>query len=288
VDRTLALMAYALGAGRIASRVEIPAELPPLDVDASRIQQVLVNIVLNGIQAIKETGGRGEIAITAERVPGEANAGRDAVRIRISDTGPGVHPDVVPRLFEPFYTSRGVGQGSGLGLSVSYGIVAAHGGRLWYEPRPGGGSIFTLELPAAGRRTAEEPTVTANDRPLKVLAVDDEPALRALIGRTLGRLGHVPVVAGSAAEALEATSSQVFDLVLLDHRMPGTDGAELFRILLERDPSVAERTIVMSGDVMNPAIREFAEAHGLPLLAKPFGLEELRALIGEFVAPQRG
>ncbi len=149
VQRTLELQSYSLGAGAISVKLELPEDLPPVDVDRIQIQQVLLNLTLNAIQSIRGSKASGEIAITAshERRGDAGDAG--GVRVSVSDDGPGVPESARDHLFEPFFTTKPVGEGTGLGLSVSYGIVTSHGGRLWHEPRPGGGATFVVELPAA-------------------------------------------------------------------------------------------------------------------------------------------
>ncbi|MBA2556207.1 MAG: PAS domain S-box protein, partial [Chloroflexi bacterium] len=156
VERTLDLQSYAFGPGRITPVLEIPADLPPIDVDPGQVQQVLLNLTLNAIQAIRGTQTTGSITVSACRAAPSEQAGNGSdpdggvVRITVGDDGPGIPPGMQGRLFEPFFTTKEVGQGTGLGLSVSYGIVTSHRGRLWYEPREGGGSTFVMELPVAG------------------------------------------------------------------------------------------------------------------------------------------
>jgi len=149
VASTLQLQSYSIGAGRIDVNVAIPSSLPVVDIDRAQMQQVLLNLTQNAIQAIRDSGRPGSIDVTAE-----SDAGRDGraiVRVRITDSGPGVPPPLRSQLFLPFFTTKAPGEGTGLGLSVSFGIVAAHGGRLWYEPGPDDhGASFVVELPVEG------------------------------------------------------------------------------------------------------------------------------------------
>ena len=148
IERTLELHAYALRAGRIEIRLLLPTDLPTVWADAAQIQQVLLNLTLNAIQAIRGGQPNGTITISA-RSDGRSEATAPVVRLRVEDDGPGVAEKVRPHLFEPFFTTKEVGQGTGLGLSVSYGIVATHGGKLWFEPAAAGGAVFVLELPTS-------------------------------------------------------------------------------------------------------------------------------------------
>ena len=158
VASTLQLQSYSIGAGQIDVRQDVPAALPAVDVDRAQMQQVLLNLTQNAIQAIRGTGKPGTIDVTAEA--GRSRDDQAVVRLRITDSGPGVEPALRPQLFLPFFTTKAPGEGTGLGLSVSFGIVAAHGGRLWFEPGPNDrGASFVLELPVEGGSVAAAPVV---------------------------------------------------------------------------------------------------------------------------------
>jgi len=190
IERTLELHAYALRAGRIEIRLLLPTDLPAVWVDTAQIQQVLLNLTLNAIQAIRAGRLSGTITISARSDAGSGSSA-SVVRLRVEDDGPGVEESVRPRLFEPFFTTKQVGQGTGLGLSVSYGIVATHAGRLWFEPATNGGAAFILELPTsetAGGDSGENSSPSSASRPAagtaparsvrRILVVDDEPSIR--------------------------------------------------------------------------------------------------------------
>jgi PAS domain S-box-containing protein len=164
VQSVLELQSYALNTDKIQVKVEIPASLPLVDLDRAQLQQVLLNLTINAIQALRsrDRTAPGHLWVTAAMVKvrslAAANRGEkpidDAgrVRITINDDGPGVPESARPRLFDPFFTTKQPGEGTGLGLSVSFGIVAAHRGLLWYEPGPSGvGSSFILELPVSAQ-----------------------------------------------------------------------------------------------------------------------------------------
>lgn len=294
VERTLELHAYALGAAGITVDRQLPAELPLVDVDPGQIQQVLLNLTLNAIQAIRSEGRGGMITVAADTLRDEG--GRERVRLSISDDGPGVSADVQPHLFEPFFTTKAVGEGTGLGLSVSYGIIAAHSGRLWYEPTDRRGATFVLELPA-GTRAADRaagsalvpsisrPSATRRRQPgAAILAVDDEPSVGEVVKRALGRDGHRVTLASSGDEALEKLRAEHFDVLLVDHRMSGMDGIELYRRAVEMRPELRHRAVIMSGDVLNAALRSFASDSSVRMLAKPFDVPSLVGAIDEILA----
>ena len=308
IESVLALHSYGIASTNISLDLDLPPDLPPVDVDRSQLQQVLLNLTLNAIQAIRATGRSGTIAIRARAVRGEA--GVEKVCLSITDDGPGVEPDIRSRLFLPFFTTREPGEGTGLGLSVSFGIVAAHGGRLWYEPGPGGrGASFSMELPVhsttgafgpaaavasplpspsaadAARGAAAQPTDPDSGpvRP-RVLVLDDEPAIRAFLTKVL-RLGNFePIVTQFGQEAVERAREEAFDAVLVDHRMPGMSGTEVYEAVVAIRPDLADRFIFMSGDVLNPDLQRFAEGRDIGLLAKPFDIETVLRVVRAVVA----
>jgi len=169
VQSVLELQSYALNTNQIKVKVDIPASLPEVDLDRAQLQQVLLNLTINAIQALRgrdrSTPGHLWLAASLVKTRPSASGSRsekapddgDRVRITVLDDGPGVPEPARPRLFDPFFTTKRPGEGTGLGLSVSFGIVAAHGGLLWYEPGPSGvGSSFILELPVSGHGADHE------------------------------------------------------------------------------------------------------------------------------------
>ncbi|HET7031464.1 MAG TPA: PAS domain S-box protein [Candidatus Limnocylindrales bacterium] len=296
IESVLGLQSYVFSHNRISVEVAIPDDLPALLVDRGQLQQVLINLTFNSAQAIRDEGRPGRIRIAATR--GAAGGGR-TVRIAIEDDGPGVSAEVRDRLFVPFVTTKPPGQGTGLGLSVSFGIVAGHGGTLRHEPSPGGGATFVIELPVETETETEAPTSAAEpavaadaanvppltharlpeDRRVRILVLDDEASLRELLGRVLARSGYEPVLVSTGAAALDVVRSDPPAAILCDHRMAGMSGTEFHTAVGEIDPDLARRFAFMSGDVLNPELREFAQARGVHLLSKPFDIATVAALV---------
>ncbi|HEX7590856.1 MAG TPA: response regulator [Candidatus Limnocylindrales bacterium] len=393
VNSVLELQSYALNTNQIVVKVEIPATLPEVDLDRAQFQQVLLNLTINAIQAIRSRDRKtpAHLWIGAGLVKGRAAAGTSRservfddqarVRITIRDDGPGVPESARARLFDPFFTTKQPGEGTGLGLSVSFGIVAAHGGHLWYEPGPGGvGSSFVLELPvtariddrddvvmpdgsrtrqpADGQSTTKEagsgqttrrlttqpaaeagatpaaassaathaeapaapssataarpptpavpptkavpPTpastapadesaagtpalIPAAHRPL-VLALDDEPSIRAFLRKALAAAGMDCLPFQDGVQALDSLRETNFDVMLIDHRMAGMSGTEFYEAAVAFRPELAKRAIFMSGDVLNPDLRGFATQRGIRLLAKPFDIDAVIRVVRETVS----
>ena len=301
VDSVLVLQSYSFGKGGLQVILDIPDDLPPILVDRAQIQQVLINLTVNAAQAIQDSGIGGTLRIAATSA--ERPDGWPVVRIEVSDDGPGVDTDLTDRLFVPFVTSTAPGKGTGLGLSVSFGIVTGHGGTLHHQPGPGGiGATFVIELPlgsgtadtheprgfaglasaAIGERELVErtaPTSTTSvdgdgtsRRPIRVLVLDDEQAIREFLGRALRRAGYEPVLAPTGPAALEYVRSSPPDAILCDHRMAGMSGTEFHDAVAAISPELGRRFAFMSGDVLNPELREFAASRGILLLAKPFDI----------------
>lgn len=314
VDSVLGLQSYLMSRSRLEVDVDMPADLPFLSVDRSQLQQVLINLTVNAAQAIQELRRSGRIVIAAREV---SRAGPRMVRISVADDGPGVDPAMTSRLFMPFATTKQPGAGTGLGLSVSFGIVAGHGGTLRYEANPGGGAVFVIELPvsvpgseavtmareavagarpAATARSATEaiPARTvpsaglAGGRPTRILVLDDESAIRDVLGRVLKRAGYEAILAASGAEALELVAADPPDAILCDHRMAGMDGTEFHAAVMAIAPHLRSRFVFMSGDVLNPELHEFAEAVGAHLLAKPFDIATVGATIAALLSVEAG
>ncbi|HEY3164008.1 MAG TPA: PAS domain S-box protein [Candidatus Limnocylindrales bacterium] len=309
LDSVLGLQAYVLSHNRVTVDVDLAPNLPRLLVDRSQIQQVLINLTLNAAQAISAEHRPGTIRIHARPVDGP---GGGAVRIEIADTGPGIPSEIVNSLFVPFLTTKPPGAGAGLGLSVSFGIVASHGGTLRHERNADGGATFIIELPiggaaaaesaAASRRGAEAAasdtaapraaavapdlgrpsdavTAAAATRPQRVLVLDDEPSIRDLLGRLLSRTGRQPILVATGAEALDIVAGDPPDAILCDYRMAGMTGTEFHAAVMSVAPHLAGHFAFMSGDVLNPELREFAEARAIHLLAKPFDLATVGSIV---------
>ncbi len=308
VDSVLALQSYAIGAGQITVELEIAEDLPAVELDRGQLQQVLINLTHNAVYAIKHGGGS-RIRITT----GVEGSGDTAcVRVTVMDDGPGVAPEHVGRLFDTFFTTKPPADGTGLGLPISYGIVHAHGGELRYIPSGfGRGAAFTFDLPVRGNHerpgtlsTAADadtddvavrsarpgrPTTRATTASGTILVVDDEPAIRAFLGKALRALGYDAVLAQTGEEAVAAATTGSIDAVLCDHQMAGMSGREVFHALATERPELRNAFVMMSGDVGNDDLTAFTARHPVSILAKPFDLETLAATMAAVVpTDQRG
>ncbi|MBW2057662.1 MAG: response regulator [Deltaproteobacteria bacterium] len=213
-------------------RVEIQEDrrhLPPVSGNPSELREVITNLVLNAIDAMPNGGS---LIIRTE-------TDRRINKIHIQDTGTGIPPEDLDRIFQPFFTTKGANS-SGLGLSVSYGIIRRHGGTLQVKSEPGKGTTFTIQLhvspEALEESEAERPP--RSGRTAKVLVIEDDSRIRANLQETLSMAGHEVTLAENAKQGISLFKEGAYDVVFTDLSMPEISGWELARIIKERDPSV--------------------------------------------------
>ncbi len=274
VERCMELKSHDFRINNISASASVPFDLAEIKIDEQLMTQVIVNILNNAEQACVAAHGRGHISVTVREIDG-------STRISISDDGPGIPAENLSKVFDPFFTTKDVGEGTGLGLSVSYGIIAQLGGKLWAESDGLTGATFHIEVPpAAAIRTAEP--ADGEDLPeresrshLHVLVVDDEPDLRNILVRLLQRNHHTVDQAADGEEAWRKLQDQHFDCVLLDLRMAGTDGQELFQRISSSYPSLADKVIFITGDLANARTRSFLNALSNLVLEKPISVWDL-------------
>jgi PAS domain S-box-containing protein len=278
VERALELRKQTLQVTGVEVERVIAPDLLPVWGDATQLEQVVLNLVLNAEQAARLGGLPARVTVRMA-VHGEH------VRLAVSDTGLGIPPEILPKIFEPFFTTKPVGQGTGLGLSICYSLVEAHHGRIWAESPPGGGATFVVDLPACATGATPEPaTGRLPERTVsrgRVLVIDDEPDVAETVGAILESLGQTVTVAigGEAGwERLSAPEAQ-YDVVTIDFKMPDTPGPVLWQRLRSIRPDLAERVVFITGDTADPDTQRAIEAAGRPVLYKPFSVTALAALL---------
>jgi len=269
VEQTLALRINQLQVSAIAVEKKFTRGLPSVLADQHQLEQVFLNLLLNAEQAILEGKHGGRITLTTS-----VNRDGRSVYAEVIDDGPGIPAEALPHVFEPFFTTKTVGTGTGLGLSVSYGIVEEHGGHLGVESRPGR-TVFRLELPVAqstaARRAAPAGSpmiVTGEGR--TALVVEDEASVLDLIVTILSQTGWRVDVATGGHEGLERVRRQRYDLIVSDIRMPDGDGEEFYRDATLGDPSLNQRFIFITGDTANREAFKFLREAGVLVVEKPF------------------
>jgi two-component system NtrC family sensor kinase len=282
LDRALELKSYDFRTNNIEVSREWPTDLPATLLDEHQMVQVILNILTNAEQAMVMSRGKGRLHVRSFRE-------RDNIRISISDDGPGISPECLKRVFEPFFTTKEVGKGTGLGLSICYGLVEQHGGHLWGESHPGNGTTFHIEIPIVGPEknpeTAEKGTTEIAGIKAKRLAtkhlmvVDDEPDIRDLLARSLELERYTVDLAENGQEAWRKLQGRPYDCIVMDLKMSGMSGPELYRLMEESLPELAKKVIFMTGDKMSPDTSEFISSVDNLTMAKPFTMKELQLQI---------
>ncbi len=283
IQESLKMLRSTLPAN-IEFQTSIPSENFTIEANSTQIHQILINLCTNAAQAMKESGGR--LAVSLEQVdlkrkeivfdthllPG------DYIKLTVRDTGDGIDPKHMQRIFDPYFTTKEVGKGTGMGLSIALGIVKAHGGGIRSESRIGGGTTFEVFLPRVRQDARQE---TIHDKQAlpsgteRILFVDDEKMLVDLNQARLHYLGYTVTSAVDPNQALELFQSDPgsFELVITDMTMPGMNGDRLSRHILDIREDIP---IILCTGYSERISRESAKAAGLAgYLEKPVDMQTL-------------
>jgi two-component system cell cycle sensor histidine kinase/response regulator CckA len=283
-------------------------DLWPVKVDVSQFEQVIVNLAVNARDAMPD-GGKLTIrtlnmpAKDVERFDYKGMPVADYVAIEVTDTGTGIPPEIVDKIFEPFFSTKEVGKGTGLGLSTVYGIVKQTGGFVYVDSAAGRGTTFRIFLPrhvveaeavqdatpdaaaavpdAASAESAPKPRATDLTGQGTILLVEDEDGLRSLNARGLRSRGYTVIEAENGQDALEAMEREqgAVDLVVSDVVMPEMDGPTMLIEMRKRSPDI--RIIFVSGYAEDAFEKSLPEGQQFNFLAKPFTLSQLVAAVKE-------
>ncbi len=278
---------------------ELKPDLPLIKADPSQIYQVLLNLCVNARDAVMTKGG-GKIILQTfdshlERkrfLTGDVSEPGQYVAVSVIDDGPGIPPEILEKIFDPFFTTKKPGQGTGLGLSVVYGIVRNHGGYVDVLTKPGQGTEIIVYLPVSRQKEEEILAVTSKFTEYKrdktkikghetILLVDDEEEVRKLCKAILEENGYKVLLAANGEEAIRLFKEygDKIDLVLLDLIMPGKDGIEVFHELKRLDPNV--KVILVTGYVMDKKAQMLLQEGAYRFLTKPYRFHELLGIIRE-------
>ena len=272
--------AAALVQAELRSRARLAldlGELPPAPGAWTRLSQVTLNLLINAAQAITPGGPEhNEVVVTTRYVDG-------ALRIQVRDSGCGIPPAALSRIFDPFYTTKPLGEGTGLGLAIGYDIVRRLGGSIAVDSELGSGSSFTVTLPyVAVHATAPLRIERVVEVGGSVLVVDDERALASAIARELGARLQVELV-HSGSDALRALGARPLRRGVVRSAHARSSGAEVYRRVQARDRAQAERFVFITGVAGAAGEAAFLRQAGRPVLEKPFGMHELWRTVGAIV-----
>ncbi|KAF0095160.1 MAG: histidine kinase/response regulator receiver domain-containing protein [Puniceicoccaceae bacterium 5H] len=281
----------------VSIQQDIPTEAGIVRVDRTAIQQVVINLCINAAQAMSDDGGvlaievsdclLGEQEVRDFRADGRGGA---YARIKVQDNGKGIPADVVERIFDPFFTTKEAGEGTGLGLTVSQGVVKRHGGFITVDTEVGRGSTFCVYLPLIDDEDAlpNETTASVPGGQERVMLIDDEPRLLEAVQLLLNRLGY-DVVAHqdsiAACEWLEAQSERPVDLIITDQTMPRMTGLQVARRVLQRWPDIPVLLTTGYSDKAKPEVVKAAGIHSI--VYKPFQPRELARQLRAVFEPER-
>ena len=277
IEKTIELVEYDLRSKGVTFVRNFGKNLPFIMADFFQLQQVFVNLINNASQAILSKKQSGRITFTTRVVD-------NFVEIAVEDDGPGISPDILHKIFDPFFTTKEVGKSTGLGLSVSFGIVHEHDGKITVKSEMGKGTVFTLRFPFLENSkilesSEEKKSSIQNIKGKKILVVDDEEVILSLLRLIYGKAGNRIETAKNGRKALEKLETDSFDLILADLRMPEMDGEQFFAHLKEKSPELTSRIIFMTGDAISDKTQQFFEKNRLPYLIKPFDMNDLKTLI---------
>ncbi|HSA00461.1 MAG TPA: response regulator, partial [Candidatus Paceibacterota bacterium] len=290
VHRLVELRKFDFSVGNVQLLQELDPQLPHTLADPDQVQQVLVNLVNNALQAMLETPGPHTLRIQTKR------QGK-SVAILVEDDGPGVPKELETRIFEPLFTTKEPGIGTGLGLSIAHSIMAEHQGKILYHRSSLGGAGFTVEFPlitpaniesycGGSSEAAVESAPGPSWKGTRVLVVDDEKPVADLLGEMLTSLGCQTSICTDARKALEELRQSSFDLIVTDIRMPDMDGREFFKQAIEEKPDLTGRFVLFTGDVVNAETQAFLKQANCPYLTKPFELNQVQRLIRDVLCQQ--
>jgi signal transduction histidine kinase len=307
VTYVLSSQRYQMESHGIQRKMELAPALPSVRAERAHVEQILINLLSNAtraLESITDAPATRSEALASNEVPTirvSTGLTDTTVTLEVRDNGPGILASDLPRVFDPFFTTRAEGEGTGLGLAVVHGIVASYGGNLEVESEPGHGALFRVSFPLlgvaadindstasapAGQVSATEPVAAshvaqpAGPKQLEILVVEDEGAIRKLLARYFESRGHAVTVAGDGPSALLLAEQSAFDVVVCDLRLPGIDGLEVLRRLRELPTGARARVIIMSG--AKSKVTESAVAESLRISAvvdKPFEIEQLRSAV---------
>lgn len=279
----LDLVAQLELARRCGARVELHADSDPVVVqgDAVLLAQVATNLITNACHSIRRGGGAGTVKVTVARHG-------DQCTLEVADDGPGLDPAAAAHLFEAFHTTKREGEGTGIGLWLSFALVEDHGGSFEFQERRPHGALFRVRLPATTmplptcaidpvhevRRSGSTPKTWA------VLVVDDEEGIRDLLEAQLTHAGHEVTVAAGGREGLaHAVSGRHFDAVVCDRMMPDLSGGELYKRAIAAVPMLRGRFVFVTGDVLSEDANDVSRCDGNEVLTKPFRAADLLAAV---------
>ena len=277
IIKTLQLWKYQKKTDDMIIRTELSEDMPKVNINSNRVEQVFLNLIVNAYHALSDIKSGPKILMI------KSFSHDDRVRVVFQDNGPGIPEEKWDRVFQPFYTTKPTGQGTGLGLSLSRDIIREHNGEITVGGNPGHGAKFIIDLvPDQGglealvAKTVMVESVVESGR---ILIADDDLLILKLMSRFLKKEGHEVETVRNGADCLKKAMENSYDLIISDMIMPDLRGDQLIDILRDDKPEILKRLILCTGDIMEKEKLEQFESSGVHLLYKPFEMKELKSKV---------
>jgi PAS domain S-box-containing protein len=272
----------------IVADVTIAGTLPEVEGDPRLLAQVFTNVLLNAEQAISSVRDKGNLRISL------SEAGSNLLA-EFADDGPGIPQEIADKIYDPFFTTKRPGGGSGLGLTICLGVVQDHGGRIEFQSSEGVGTTFRIFLPAIVEKRPETftPGPARQASPVshalsgrRLLIVDDEESIREIVQDGLSARGMNVECAASSEEALTLLAANAYEIVLCDFNLPGLSGEHLFERLRTQTGNSLPRFVFITGDLLEPSMTASFAERGAHVLQKPFHISALATLLSDLLQKQ--
>lgn len=282
IEKVLDLRNYDLSLKNITIVKKFQENLPRIYGDEHQLQQVLLNLLNNAVDAILGSKTEGKIILRLIKKDGN-------IKISITDNGCGIEEKNIKKIFDPFYTTKEVGKGTGLGLSISYGIIKAHNGDIKVKSKKGTGSRFVITLPSEEGKPSHKEQKHSEEFSKKsgdgknILVVDDEDMIVELLSNFLSHHGYNTKGVMAGEQALELIEKKNFDLIISDYRMPGLGGKKLYEKLIEIKPEMAKKILFITGEIAEEKSLNFMKKTGIPVIHKPFDINEFINTVNSLV-----
>jgi two-component system NtrC family sensor kinase len=270
------LREYELRVDDVRTEFKLSDVIPSTFADPYQLQQVFINLLNNAHHALLEkSGGKMRIRTYLEE---------NDILIEFEDNGPGIPEEYLNKIFDPFFTTKEVGRGTGLGLSVVFGIINEHGGEVSVESEVGRGTKFSITLPVlvkpVDQQTAHTEKYEKPEGAFSILVVEDEELLRKFISTVLVSEGYYVRGCDNGEEAIQAIEEGEFDLIVSDMKMTGIGGQMLYTYIQKYHPDLVDRMLFITGDVLGRETQDFFKITGCRYLEKPFTASKLLSFIG--------
>ena len=283
IANTLNMRIYVLKTNNINVITEYDETLPLITIDPGQIQQVFLNLIVNAEYSMKKRDRLGELKITTKKI-------NDKIIISFRDNGLGISEENMKRLFQPFFTTKPVGEGTGLGLSLSRSIITEHSGIISAESELNEGATFRIELPVINDSNLYEYTEPAlpkenqiSSKRMNILVIDDEMSIRQFVKSTLNSSEYYVDTISNPYDALQKINDRNYDIIIIDIRMPDMSGQELFEKIVNDKPYLSKNILMTTGDSANIEVKNFLQKYKLHFISKPFDHKTLENKIREIL-----